>query len=157
MNRRHATLAVLASMLAGCGDPATAPAVPATPTPHVAPAESPTPETLLEPAADAGAATAAADAGTLSENARHELLLRAEVLLEERHKIGQLQNAAKCLDGDLRESGRCPKGPPPAKVAKNRKAWKELLTELSDDPEVPDLQRRWRATTLEGKYKPKYE
>jgi hypothetical protein len=119
------------------------------------PAPPPTPE----PAGDAGSAnaTADADAGSLPEEARHALLLRAEKLLKARHKIGQQQNAAKCLDSTLRETGNCPKGPPRAVVVANRKAWKALLAELGDDPEVPDLERRWRATTIEGRYKPKYK
>lgn len=147
MIRAHTTLAVLSLALVACSDPATETTAPKPPAPQVAPAEPPAPKTPLEPV----------DAGALSEEARHALLLRAEELLKERFKIGQQQNAAKCLDGDLRESGRCPKGPPPAKVAKNRKAWKALLEELGDDPEVPDLKRRWRDTTIEGRYKRKYK
>lgn len=165
MTRTQTILTVLAAMAAGCHEPKSEPVELAGPPPAaVSTAAQPAPEAPpepatpppLEPALDSAPASEPADAG-LSEEARHAILLRAEKLLKERHKIGQQQNAAKCLDGSLRESGNCPKGPPRAKVIANRKAWKELLGELGDDPEVPDLKRRWRDTTIEGRYKRKYE
>jgi hypothetical protein len=151
--------------LAGCSEPVNEPTEPQPTTPQVAPVERPPPEPSPEPAppptpepeTDVGVETDSGDAGALSEKARHELLLRAEELLKERFKIGQQQNAAKCLGRTKHSKESCPKGPPRAKVIENRKAWKALLAELGDDPEVKDLKRRFRATTIEGRYKPKYK